>query len=971
MIQIKSIFLIILFILITANLFVLPTSVTADNNSEIVKSIVNYYSDFIKPYLIKGAVLTEMIEKANEVLDSNSTHALMLIEEALKYDTDKDVLPDYIELIDGYNPFDQRSMGEHDLLYYVSHGPIIDGYLVEWNYLPCTKIQLKIQDKNTDLPGTHPVEAMLTRDDHYLYLALKLSDPPIVPSLVSYNVTIIDTSNNKIFTPTTYGYYNNGVEYSYSLPEGNIRVNITIKTDKGTQEYSFTVEKNKIPMIYYGEYSIDSTIHPLKYWYTVIPDNLPWYPLFVFGDNRPKVMSSTKFDPPFYRLLEEMRIINPEAVIGAGDHVGLGTRDQINMLLKLFAGIENPWLVTGNHDWSYIQAGAKRDYWEKMVIPNLMVRDDIPGWRIIFINGYAIEARDVDMKTIKNPVKKEDIINAVTSAGNRSIILVFHVPPLDKGYGYPTVFSYQQMTFLRSIIEKYNDRIKLIICGHWHVWRRTTYLGVDLIITGGGGAPLSGSGGTPVYHYASLILYPNGTYNIWPIKTYGGEIKVYMKHIDNTSYEYIILNSKTNIDGKPVPIPLRIPISISGIELRIYVIAPNGETRISITRSSQEIVIEAHGIKQWFVYGLGETYTPSNNRVVVKLPSHPQLPSLSYSIDEEEKILAIKVPRQYISATAIIHDTSLYSTPLLKTGNMLIGYVYISSDGCYDIEVYYVGSEGVETRIEKVKIDLYPPVITLAKLPPAVSRDFTFIITVKDVSLKWVTVYIDSQLLFNTTTTSNTFEKIINVNTTQLKEGIHTVKVIAGDQTGHIAKATSSFIIDFTPPKITASIPKTIKEGKYCEITISVNDTFFDRGEIYVNGEFKYMFTEPNVKIPIQLLDIILPGTYEITIIAYDKAGNKAEYTDKLTIVPISPTTTTIQTTTTTTTTTSTTTTTTTQPTTSASTTSTTTITTTTTTTSSASATPKQEALPQASTYLVILVLLVVAAIILYKLKKS
>ncbi len=855
-------------------------------NPGITEDLVNYYSSIIDSYLVDGMPLKDLFVEINQTISTNPDQALSLLDEALRLDSDRDGLPDYIELIDNLSPFDGRSAGEYDLLYYVASGPVIDGYLIEWQYISHNTMEVSSSDPYSDLPGTWVVKAYMVRDQKYVYLGLEVDDPPLAPTIVNYTVKLVDSDYSVTYDPVNIAYYYDGLEAVFKIPRGNnLRVEITLLTSKGSKEYSFSIKKIDIKSVFYGDYSVVDSIYPMKYWYTVIPDNLPWYPLLVFGDNRPGDMGSVKFDPPFYRLLYDLRIYNPEAAIGTGDHVGLGRRDQIEEFLKVMAGVENPWTVTGNHDWSYLEH-ADREYWETMVIPNLMIRDDIPGWRIIFINGYALEASDIDMSKIKHPIKKQDLINAITSAGDRSVILVFHVPPLDTGYGYPTVFSYQQMEFLRSLIKDYAGKVKLVLCGHWHVWRRETYFGVDLVITGGGGAPLSSSGGLPVYHYTALILYPDGTYELWPVKTYSGYIRVYMERINSTFYEYVVFNNKTDVYDHGVEIPLRIPISISGIEYRLYLRASRGETHVYVSRKGSQLVIRVDGSSKWFVYGVGETYTPIDNTVTINLPSLPdQLPTIQYSLDDKEKEIIVETSNVEASVSLVVSDKSLsYSSPLMLVSGVLKSYIPVFEDGEYSITFYYVGFDRVVKTSISVPADFYPPKIEVLKLPESTSKDFTFTVEVRDLSLKWVALYIDTSKLFNETVSNTVFTRDVYVNVSEYSEGVHYVRVLAGDEHGHTSTYDVSFTIDYTSPQISVFLPDHLIEGEYYTMHVDVTDLSFDYFEVYVNGTFKAMYKESSVDVPLSILDIVLAGKYNITIVAYDKAGNKAVYTKMITI---------------------------------------------------------------------------------------
>jgi hypothetical protein len=64
-----------------------------------------------------------------------------------------------------------------------------------------------------------------------------------------------------------------------------------------------------------------------------IPQNLPWYPIMIFGDNRPSIIYSNYPPEVFYRVVSEMDAANLLATIGLGEHVGYGYESQYAVFL--------------------------------------------------------------------------------------------------------------------------------------------------------------------------------------------------------------------------------------------------------------------------------------------------------------------------------------------------------------------------------------------------------------------------------------------------------------------------------------------------------------------------------------------------------------------------------------------------------------------------------------------------------------
>jgi len=54
-----------------------------------------------------------------------------------------------------------------------------------------------------------------------------------------------------------------------------------------------------------------------------------------FGDNRPSDTTSVVLPPVFKEIVKEIKVLNPLAVIGTGDHTGEGSIAQIDKLYEL------------------------------------------------------------------------------------------------------------------------------------------------------------------------------------------------------------------------------------------------------------------------------------------------------------------------------------------------------------------------------------------------------------------------------------------------------------------------------------------------------------------------------------------------------------------------------------------------------------------------------------------------------------
>ncbi len=340
---------------------------------------------------------------------------------------------------------------------------------------------------------------------------------------------------------------------------------------------------------------------------TTIPDNLPWYPLIVFGDNRPRNTRSILFPSVFYEIVREIKTIQPLALIGTGDHTGRGDILQVDELYRVLSeDLENVWLALGNHDLKMGQL----QYWIKKVAPEYYKIDDIPGWRVAIINSEA------SLISWRNQL--EEVLKGLY---NRSVILVFHRP------AYPYVehnLASDKVSILMDSIKRFNH-VKLILQGHWHGYGYERRENITWLITGGAGAPLYNYPKKPYdsstiilqkYHYTILILYPNQTFNFIPILVGDNNGEVAVNKI-NSSAIYI-KNTKFDIFGRPVSIPVRVRLNYGKWALYSVVMVPPYFSVIINYKVQDDMVLVKCNASNWYVYAV-----PLNrlaNKTVVGVP---------------------------------------------------------------------------------------------------------------------------------------------------------------------------------------------------------------------------------------------------------------------------------------------------------------------------------------------------------------
>lgn len=269
-----------------------------------------------------------------------------------------------------------------------------------------------------------------------------------------------------------------------------------------------------------------------------------------------------------YAILNEINKANPLMTIGLGDHVGVGTPEQYEVFYRAMAStrLRNVILVVGNHDVAYIGLkGNSREHWLKYMGPYSLVSDDIPGWRIAVLDSEGDVAAWV-----------EQLERAYRDLGDRKLILAFHRPL------YPEVRHNLKPEHASALLNYINARgwPAIMLQGHFHAWAVYRFNGTEFIVSGGAGAPLYSCSdvSTPgalcasVYHYMYLVLYPNGTYVYSSVGVGRGFGSLIVSPINSTAY--LVVNTKRDAFGNPVPIPVRLEYSTDAGALYVVAVIP-------------------------------------------------------------------------------------------------------------------------------------------------------------------------------------------------------------------------------------------------------------------------------------------------------------------------------------------------------------------------------------------------------------
>jgi len=203
--------------------------------------------------------------------------------------------------------------------------------------------------------------------------------------------------------------------------------------------------------------------------------------------------------------------------------------------------------------------------------------------------------------------------------------------------------------------------------------------------------------------------------------------------------------------------------------------------------------------------------------------------------------------------TATFNDTS-------EEGVYLFSVVAADSDGGITVKVGYFEVDNTAPRV----------VILSPKNGSVVSGILNVTFIVHDAKLMNASLIID-----NGTPIDVTGATLFILNTTELPDGPHMIRLLASDLAGNGAETSIIIVVDNTPPS--AGINEPVN-GAYLKDIISVNvtgtDANFNRMELYINGILKQTWTEGGIQTYDWNTPANTDGSYAIKLIVYDKAGN-------------------------------------------------------------------------------------------------
>ncbi len=231
--------------------------------------------------------------------------------------------------------------------------------------------------------------------------------------------------------------------------------------------------------------------------FSIVAKDVSDYKVLAFGDHRPA--SGEKPPEVFLKIMEEINREDGAFVIDGGDLVYSGTIYQWAELMKVWHWNKPVFIAVGNHEYQGEGVGifhylfGPTDY-----------AFSLGNYRYIFANnvnnGYRLTEDQIAWLKEQLEIARE--------RGERPVI-VMHAPPYDPRPSGDHTMDPNSAERLLDLMKEYNA---FGVFSHIHINWYGEHEGVEMVITGGGGAPLyvtdPDEGG--FYGYALLSMEPNG-----------------------------------------------------------------------------------------------------------------------------------------------------------------------------------------------------------------------------------------------------------------------------------------------------------------------------------------------------------------------------------------------------------------------------------------------------------------------------
>ncbi|ASJ15091.1 metallophosphoesterase family protein [Thermococcus radiotolerans] len=238
--------------------------------------------------------------------------------------------------------------------------------------------------------------------------------------------------------------------------------------------------------------------------FDIVPKELKDYKMIAFGDHR----SDGGKEPPkvFLKIRDEINSDDALFIIDGGDLVYSGKVDEWAALLKEWKWNKPIFLAPGNHEYR----GEGVNVYHTFFGP-----DDysfaLGDYYYIFINDVENDygLSDEVFTWLEGELER------AKDSGKRPV-LVLHAPPVDPRPEGDHAMNPEDGKRLLALMKEYNA---FGIFSHIHIYWYGEEDGVQMLITGGGGAPLYASpdqGG--FYHYVRLSMGADGNIGVEPVK---------------------------------------------------------------------------------------------------------------------------------------------------------------------------------------------------------------------------------------------------------------------------------------------------------------------------------------------------------------------------------------------------------------------------------------------------------------------
>jgi hypothetical protein len=224
--------------------------------------------------------------------------------------------------------------------------------------------------------------------------------------------------------------------------------------------------------------------------------------------------------------------------------------------------------------------------------------------------------------------------------------------------------------------------------------------------------------------------------------------------------------------------------------------------------------------------------------------------------------------------------------PKLNNGSSsTLSYLWTpNKKGMYNVTAYVHPVPGeniiinnVESKKAEVTCDSTPPTISI--ISPAdnilINSTFTEIVWLgndDDSGIDCYFIYLNGELVGNSNASTTSWWL------SNLPQGSNNITIVAYDKAGNHASDQITVTVDLSQPTVEIMAPENesyLKETAL--IIVSGCDTHFDNMTLWLNETSVATFTDDGASVYTWNTSLIKDGTYTIKLVAYDKAGNKAE----------------------------------------------------------------------------------------------